>query len=115
MAIRGALSAAIGIAGVWAAHLMFDQPLWQVSATIRSGPGQWLAEWVATFGLLVAILGYLVMTNDYLTHIVFLFPEVLLCLLAVFILMGRYTGYRVTEIMRFKDIVEPPSDARPHS
>ncbi|MCB1501755.1 MAG: aquaporin family protein [Bauldia sp.] len=47
------------IVGVWAAHLMFDQPLWQVSATIRSGPGQWLAEWVATFGLLVAILGCL--------------------------------------------------------
>lgn len=65
--------------------------------------------------LLVAILGYLVMTNDYLTHIVFLFPEVLLCLLALFILMGRYTGYRLTEIMRFRDIVEPPSDVRPHS
>jgi glycerol uptake facilitator-like aquaporin len=41
-----------GIAGVWAAHLMFELPLWQISATVRTGPGQWFAEGVATFGLL---------------------------------------------------------------
>jgi glycerol uptake facilitator-like aquaporin len=46
-----------GILGVWVAHLMFDLPLWQVSATERSGSGQWLAEFVATFGLLLTILG----------------------------------------------------------
>jgi glycerol uptake facilitator-like aquaporin len=46
-----------GIAGVWAAHLMFELPLWQLSVTVRTGPGQWLAEAVATFGLLVAIFG----------------------------------------------------------
>ena len=46
-----------GIVGVWAAHLMFELPLWQVSATVRAGPGQWLAEAVATFGLLLTILG----------------------------------------------------------
>jgi glycerol uptake facilitator-like aquaporin len=46
-----------GIAGVWAAHLMFDLPLWQLSATIRTGTGQWLAEAVATFGLLLTIFG----------------------------------------------------------
>jgi glycerol uptake facilitator-like aquaporin len=43
--------------GVWTAHLMFELPLWQLSATIRSGPGQWLAEAIATFGLLLTILG----------------------------------------------------------
>lgn len=43
--------------GVWAAHLMFDLPLWQVSTTVRTGPGQWLAEAVATFGLLLTIFG----------------------------------------------------------
>src|SRR5271167_1836793 len=32
-----------GIAGVLAAHLMFDLPLWQVSATVRTGEGQWFA------------------------------------------------------------------------
>jgi glycerol uptake facilitator-like aquaporin len=46
-----------GIAGVWAAHAMFDLPLWQVSLTVRTGPGQWLAECVATFGLLLTIFG----------------------------------------------------------
>jgi glycerol uptake facilitator-like aquaporin len=45
------------ILGVWAAHLMFELPLWQVSGTARTGPGQWFAEAVATFGLLLTILG----------------------------------------------------------
>ena len=45
------------VAGVWAAHLMFDLPLWQVSLTTRVGPGQWLAEAIATFGLVLTILG----------------------------------------------------------
>ena len=44
-----------GVLGVLAAHLMFDLPLWQVSHTIRTGPGQWFAEGVATFGLLLTI------------------------------------------------------------
>jgi glycerol uptake facilitator-like aquaporin len=48
-----------GIAGVLAAHLLFDLPLWQISTTVRAGVGQWFAEFVATFGLLLAILGCL--------------------------------------------------------
>src|SRR5215831_7192141 len=40
-----------GIVGVWAAHLMFELPVWQFSATTRTGIGQWFAEAVATFGL----------------------------------------------------------------
>lgn len=43
--------------GVWIAHLMFDLPVLQVSAKMRSGAGQWLAEFVATFGLLLTIFG----------------------------------------------------------
>jgi len=46
-----------GVAGVWAAHLMFELPVWQLSMTARSGSGQWLAEAVATFGLLLTIFG----------------------------------------------------------
>ncbi|HEY1545605.1 MAG TPA: MIP/aquaporin family protein [Xanthobacteraceae bacterium] len=46
-----------GILGVLAAHAMFGLPLWQVSATVRTGANQWFAEFVATFGLLLAILG----------------------------------------------------------
>jgi glycerol uptake facilitator-like aquaporin len=46
-----------GIIGVWLAHLMFELPLWQLSITARVGPGQWLAEGIATFGLLLTIFG----------------------------------------------------------
>jgi glycerol uptake facilitator-like aquaporin len=46
-----------GLAGVWAAHLMFELPLLQLSVTARTGPGQCFAEAVATFGLLLTILG----------------------------------------------------------
>jgi glycerol uptake facilitator-like aquaporin len=45
------------ILGVWLAHVMFDLPLWQISSHIRTGPGQWVAEIVATFGLLMVIWG----------------------------------------------------------
>jgi glycerol uptake facilitator-like aquaporin len=45
------------IVGVWSAHLMFDLPVWQLSSTARAGPGQWLAEAIATFGLVVTIFG----------------------------------------------------------
>ncbi len=46
-----------GVIGVWTVHLMFELPVWQVSANARTGAGQWLAEFVATFGLLLTILG----------------------------------------------------------
>jgi glycerol uptake facilitator-like aquaporin len=54
-----AVQAIAAIAGVWIAHLMFDLPVWQISSTVRSGAGQWLAEAVATFGLLLTIFGCL--------------------------------------------------------
>jgi len=46
-----------GLVGVWVAHLMFELPVWQFSITERMGLGQWLAEGVATFGLLLTIFG----------------------------------------------------------
>ena len=45
------------VAGVWAAHLMFELPLLQLGRHVRSGGGQWLAEAVATFGLVAVIWG----------------------------------------------------------
>ena len=45
------------ILGVWVAHLMFDLPVLQLSQHVRSGTGQWFAEAVATFGLLLTIYG----------------------------------------------------------
>lgn len=44
------------IAGVWAAHAMFDLSIVQASQQARTGAGQWFSEGVATFGLVLAIL-----------------------------------------------------------
>lgn len=46
-----------GVLGVWAAHLMFDLPVMQLSIRPRHGAGQWLGEFVATFGLILTIIG----------------------------------------------------------
>jgi glycerol uptake facilitator-like aquaporin len=46
-----------GAVGVLFAHAMFEEPLLQLSTHARTGPAQWLAEAVATFGLLTVILG----------------------------------------------------------
>ncbi|HVR92057.1 MAG TPA: MIP/aquaporin family protein [Novosphingobium sp.] len=46
-----------GILGVWTAHLMFDLPILQFSTHARTGTGQWAGEFVATFGLILTILG----------------------------------------------------------
>ncbi len=48
---------AFGILGAWAAHLMFELPLAQLAVKTRTGPGQWLGEAIATFGLIITILG----------------------------------------------------------
>src|SRR5271165_103346 len=45
-----------GIAGTIAAHLMFAMPIIAASQHVRTGPAQWFAEWVATFGLVITIL-----------------------------------------------------------
>ena len=45
-----------GCLGTLAAHGMFELPLFQLASTARTGPAQWFAEFVATFGLLVTIL-----------------------------------------------------------
>jgi glycerol uptake facilitator-like aquaporin len=56
-AIYIAAQIAGAIAGVWAAHLMFELSVVQLSLTYRAGSGQWFAEAVATFGLLLTIFG----------------------------------------------------------
>jgi glycerol uptake facilitator-like aquaporin len=48
---------AFGILGAWAAHWMFDLPALQLSVKARTGAGQWLGEGIATFGLILTILG----------------------------------------------------------
>lgn len=50
----------------------------------------------------VAIICYLVMTFNLVQHLFFVFPELLLVVLALTLLLGRYTGYRLVELPRFK-------------
>lgn len=67
MAVRGALPVALllpyiaaqllgAMLGAWLAHAMFEMPIWQFSTKLRGGTGQWIAEAVATAGLLLVIL-----------------------------------------------------------
>jgi glycerol uptake facilitator-like aquaporin len=59
-----------GITGVVLAHLMFDLPLLQTLEKIRWGTGQWVAEAIATFGLLLTILGLLRHKGDFIPQAV---------------------------------------------
>jgi glycerol uptake facilitator-like aquaporin len=59
-----------GIAGTLLAHAMFALPIIQVSEHVRSGPSQWLSETVATFCLLLAILGTLRVRPDRVAGVV---------------------------------------------
>ncbi len=52
-----AVQLAFGILGTWAAHLMFELPPLQLSIKPRHGAGQWLGEAIATFGLILTIIG----------------------------------------------------------
>jgi hypothetical protein len=54
--------------------------------------------------LAVSISGYYVMNHPLLMHLMFNFPELLLIVLAVCMLFGSYTGYRLSEVLRFKDL-----------
>jgi glycerol uptake facilitator-like aquaporin len=67
MALRGELPRALllpyvtaqllgALLGAWTAHAMFELPIFQFSSHVRSGSGQWIAEAVATAGLLLVIL-----------------------------------------------------------
>ncbi len=57
---------------------------------------------IAGFGtILAAIIGYFCMINDYVQHWAFVFPELLLLVLGINILVGRYNGYKLIEYFRF--------------
>ena len=61
----------------------------------------------AGFGsLLVAMAAYIFMGMPWLEHLIFTFPELLLVVLALVLLAGRYTGYRLLELSRFKALSE---------
>lgn len=60
---------------------------------------------MGTGSLLVACAAYLVMTNKQLMYMMFVFPELLFFVLGLCLWMGRYTGYRLVELVRFRGIL----------
>ena len=52
--------------------------------------------------LLVASITYLAMTNDQVEYMTYQFPELLLVMMGLCVLMGRYTGLRLSELWRFR-------------
>ena len=56
--------------------------------------------------LMVAVAAYLFMGMAWLEHLIFTFPELLLVILALVLLAGRYTGYRLTELRRFQELAK---------
>jgi hypothetical protein len=67
------------------------------------GPTEAIQQGVGT--LLVAAICYQVMSLDSIEYLVVVFPEVLLILLAMILLLGRYTGYRLLELFRYRDLI----------
>ena len=58
------------------------------------------------WSMIAAMLAYLAMTIKYIEHLLFVFPELLLILLAATLCLGRYTGFRLLELPRFKSLTK---------
>jgi 7 transmembrane helices usually fused to an inactive transglutaminase/Inactive transglutaminase fused to 7 transmembrane helices len=71
----------------------------------ESGPAE--AIRMAVFSLVIAAACYGLMSARPVQHIFFAFPELVLVLAALTLLIGRYTGYRLSELLRFKVLAEP--------
>lgn len=69
------------------------------------GPAEAIQQGVGS--LVVASICYGVMEADVLKHLFFVFPELLLWVLAICLLLGRYSGYRLLELVRFRSLAAP--------
>ena len=56
--------------------------------------------------LLIAVFSHFLMSNSSLEFLFFSFPELLFVVLAAMLMMGKYTGYRVSELIRFREVVK---------
>ncbi len=70
------------------------------------GPGYAITQ--ALGSLVIAALAYLVMKEAHLQHLIFVFPELLLVLLGLTLILGRYSGYRLSELLRFRALAREP-------
>jgi hypothetical protein len=68
------------------------------------GSRQTLKETLGT--LVVAMAGYYVMNHPQLVHLMFNFPELLLVILTLCLAIGSYSGYRLSEVLRFRDLAK---------
>lgn len=66
------------------------------------GPGDALLEGAGSMA--IAALAYVAMGLEMVQYLVFVFPELLLVVLGLTVLMGRYTGYRLSELLRFREL-----------
>ncbi len=73
LAAYGAAQIVGGCLGTFAAHMMFDMPILQLSSTLRTGPAQWFAEFIAAFGLLLTIIGCVRAKPDFIATAVGLY------------------------------------------
>ncbi len=76
------------------------------------GAGTAIREGIGT--MIVAALAYLVMSWDRLEHLIFVYPEFLLYLFAASLLLGRYSGYRLTELVRFRALAREADPIGPN-
>ena len=56
--------------------------------------------------LIVSLLSYLMFSWEELETVIYVHPELLLAIIALLILIGRYKGYRLTELWRFRSMVK---------
>lgn len=74
--------------------------------TVEAEDGKW-ASFKTLFGtILVAITVAVCLSPDAVSRWMFRYPETLGLVVAVLLLLGRYTGYRLTELYRFQDVIE---------
>ncbi len=70
----------------------------------ETSAGEALKQGAGSLG--VAAVTYLAMTNDYVEYWMYQFPELLLVLMGLCVLMGRYTGLRLSELWRFRELTK---------
>lgn len=107
MAVLSVASAQLGLAGGLSVALF---PMVILTMTVERmsviwderGPRDAVQQGIGS--LIVATVCYLLMSHPLVEHLFFQFPELLLVVLAAVLLLGRYSGYRLTELYRFRPL-----------
>lgn len=93
-------------------------PIVILAMTIEKAALMWEEDGAAEVGIAglgtaaVAIIGFLCMTNSYVQHLAFNFPELLLPVLGLNLMVGRYNGYKLSEYLRFQAMQRQLNESR---